>query len=105
LALFSATDWELHTFPVDPSMPQPRRGFLGFCYEASQQQGSYLSFPIWCPVILFVTAAAAPCVRRFSLRTLLIATMLVAVVLGLIVYLKHRPPTAPPLDHVDAPEF
>jgi hypothetical protein len=46
--------------------------------------------PHWFPVLLSAAFAAAPWFRRtwkFSLRTLLIATTLVAVVLGLIVWL------------------
>jgi hypothetical protein len=46
-------------------------------------------FPFWLPVFLLTSAAVAPWIRhlswRFSLRTLLIATTLVAVMLGLIV--------------------
>jgi hypothetical protein len=43
--------------------------------------------PHWFPVLSFATLSALPWFRyRFSLRTLLIATTLVAVVLGLIVY-------------------
>jgi hypothetical protein len=43
--------------------------------------------PYWVPFILTATVAALPWIRwRFSLRTLLIATTLVAVVLGLIIY-------------------
>ncbi len=45
--------------------------------------------PLWFPTVLFGTFFAAPWVRwskRFSLRTLLIATTLVAIALGTIVY-------------------
>ena len=43
----------------------------------------------WLPALLFAAVAAIPWLRwRFSLRTLLIATTLVAVVLGLIVWLR-----------------
>jgi hypothetical protein len=69
-------------------MQQPPLGFLGFYYNTSQQQGTGLWFPVWCPVILSVTAAAATWIRRFSLRTLLIATTLVAMVMGLVVWLR-----------------
>jgi hypothetical protein len=47
------------------------------------------TIPHWIPVLLTAVFAAAPWVqrsKRFSLRTLLIATTLVAVVLGLVVY-------------------
>ena len=48
--------------------------------------------PTWLPAIAFVVAATALWIRwsnRFSLRTLLIATTLVAIVLGLIVWLRQ----------------
>jgi len=44
-----------------------------------------VEIPIWFTTALVLTTAAMPW-RRFSLRTLLIATMLLAVVLGLAVY-------------------
>jgi hypothetical protein len=53
------------------------------------QQPSFTSIyvPCWLCVSFFATLAAAPWIRwRFTLRTLLIATTMVAVVLGLIVY-------------------
>jgi hypothetical protein len=49
----------------------------------------YLSLPHSLYALVFVTIAAVPWIRwskRFRLRTLLIATTLVAVVLGLIVW-------------------
>jgi hypothetical protein len=52
-----------------------------------------LTFPLWFPTALAATLAAGPWIPvscRFSLRTLLIATTLVAVVLGLIVWLNHH---------------
>jgi hypothetical protein len=51
-----------------------------------------VSFPHWVLVLLFAIFAAAPWIRwskRFSLRTLLIATTLVAVVLGAVIYLAR----------------
>ena len=46
-----------------------------------------LAFPQWCPVLASMILAVIPWLRwRFSLRTLLIATTLVAVVLGIIVW-------------------
>jgi hypothetical protein len=51
---------------------------------------SPIRFPYLCPVLLFGFIATAPWIRhfpwRFSLRTLLIVTTLVAVVLGMAVY-------------------
>jgi hypothetical protein len=52
-----------------------------------------------------ILAALSLVPRRYSLRTLLIATTLVAVMLGLIVWLSPRPPVSPPIDHVDLPNF
>ncbi len=47
-----------------------------------------VTLPIWSLVVPMAILAAVPWIRwRFSLRTLLIATTLVAVVLGLIVWL------------------
>ena len=46
-------------------------------------------FPYWCPVVIFGALSISPwlirSMARFSLRTMLIVTMLVAAVLGLIV--------------------
>jgi hypothetical protein len=51
-----------------------------------------ITFPVWLSELLLALLAIAPWLRhrptRFSLRTLLIATTLVAVVLGLIVWLR-----------------
>jgi len=49
---------------------------------------SYVNVPYWFLILTFSILAAAPWIRRFSLRTLLIATTLVAIVLGLIVWLR-----------------
>jgi hypothetical protein len=38
---------------------------------------------------------------RFSLRSLLVVTMLIAVLLGLFYHLTHRPIELPPFDHGD----
>jgi len=69
--------------------------------------GLLIALPSWFLVIvigLLATLSWLP-VRRFRLRTLLIAMTLVAVVLGLIMYWVNRPPAAPPIDHVDLPVF
>jgi hypothetical protein len=50
-----------------------------------------IQIPIWLSAIPLATLAAAPWIRyRFSLRTLLIATTLVAVALGLAGYVMRR---------------
>ena len=49
--------------------------------------GWVLQFPHWFAVAILCTLAALPWIRwRFSLRTLLIATTVVALALGLIIY-------------------
>ena len=74
--------WHFRTQPED-------RTYRGFMWKSS---GTYtrVGIPTWFLLILSVTLAAIPWLpwwsNRFSLRTLLIATTLVAVVLGLIVY-------------------
>jgi hypothetical protein len=48
------------------------------------------TFPYWLPIVSTIAVCAAPWLPfRFSLRTLLIAMTLVAVVLGLIVWLSR----------------
>ena len=78
---------------VDAALPQ-----LWFSYPVSEHgrqvwralywsaDGSFL-MPCWLAVLITVTLAAFPWLplRRFSLRTLLIATTLVAVALGIII--------------------
>jgi hypothetical protein len=67
-----------------------KTGTLGFAYHAEGSVTALL-VPHWFPASLFITFAAYPLVlqnRQFSLRALLIATTLVAVVLGLIVWLR-----------------
>jgi len=53
-------------------------------------KGSGVMIPDWILILMMGTIAAAPWIRwrwKFSLRTLLIATTLIAVVLGLVVAL------------------
>jgi hypothetical protein len=53
--------------------------------------GRLVRTPHWLPILLSAALVAAPWLRwRFSLRTLLIATTLVAVVLGAIVYATRQ---------------
>ena len=50
--------------------------------------GWAMAFPHWCPVVISGAIAVACGIRRswrFSLRTLLVATTVVAIVLGLVV--------------------
>ena len=56
-------------------------------------------------VVGIVVAAVAHGKTRFSLRTLLVAVTVVAVVLGLTSYFRSRPPELPPLDVGDFGTF
>ena len=60
---------------------------------SSDNYGTRLRFPYRLPIAICVLLAVAPWVfqlpRRFSLRTLLIATTLLSVLLGLVVWLTH----------------
>jgi hypothetical protein len=61
---------------------------LGFS-GAVQPEVSFVAFPHWFLVIISVALTAVPWLRwkrRFSLRTLLVATTVVALALGLIIY-------------------
>jgi hypothetical protein len=58
---------------------------FGFAHYSAGSNENFL-FPYWLPFIGIVLLAAAPWIHRFSLRTLLIATTLIAVVLGLVVW-------------------
>ena len=65
-----------YSLPVDAIVVTPGRGGISIYF--------------WIPTLIFATITAAPWLRwRFSLRTLLIATTLLAVVLGLVVYLAR----------------
>jgi hypothetical protein len=69
-----------------PRVVYDDNSFLGFRFKATPTTKT-AAVPYWFSVLLFGSLAVAPWFRwRFSLRTLLIATTLVAVVLGLIVY-------------------
>jgi hypothetical protein len=49
----------------------------------------WVKFPYWFPVVFFASVGPVPWLHwRFTLRTLLIATTLIAVVLGLVVWLS-----------------
>jgi hypothetical protein len=72
---------------------RPEHGTPHWSYS-SDTDWIFVLFPHWLPLPFFVVLTAAPWLAklrwRFSLRTLLIATTLVAVVLGLIVYATRQ---------------
>src|SRR4051812_6330714 len=100
-ALFNdepSRDWGCHTTPLPDEIwrkdyreneptKAPNRVLLGISYPPP----SYVTLcvPYWLLVLLSTLLTTAPWIRwskRFTLRTLLIATTLVAVILGAIVY-------------------
>ena len=87
---FATREWEYESYPAEEIrriLPSP--GFLGFYVGLSPGPRDFYA-PHWFLVLLSAAFAAVPWIRQlkwhFSLRTLLIATTLVAVVLGLIVW-------------------
>jgi hypothetical protein len=73
---------------IPDSIRLPLRDTLLFHWQ-SYDDGKLLTVPYWLPVFASSAFAIAPWIRwtrRFSLRTLLLATTLVAVVLGVIVW-------------------
>jgi hypothetical protein len=86
---YSGSDSGFRTFsvPVTPAVWAIPRG-PSFHWEPLPE--CRLSVPIWCVLIIFGSISTIPWLRwRFSVRTLLIATTLIAVVLGLIVWLRR----------------
>jgi hypothetical protein len=64
-------------------------------------EGQGIMMPYWFPVLISGTLVVIPWLpwsKRFGLRTLLIITTLVAVVLGIAAYFSARPPAAPRFD-------
>ncbi len=78
-------DWVWSTYPGAVPKFTTR---LGFDFR---QLPYFIVVPYWAPLFICLVLAAMPVLirRRFSLRTLLLATTLVAVVLGLIVWLRR----------------
>jgi hypothetical protein len=81
------SEWDVDTTPVNklmrPLQAEP------YWSHGSNHVGRWFLFPHWLPVVVAGTLAALIVVgtpRRFSLRTLLIATTLVAILLGPVVY-------------------
>ena len=67
-----------------------------WAFNSSPSESWYVRAPHWFPAFVVAALASVPWFRRFSLRTLLIAMTLVAVLLGIIVALNsvaNRPPT------------
>jgi hypothetical protein len=76
-------DMSAHKMPLTSLRPTWKYGFGKFPNHTSL----YLNVPHWLAIFLFAAAATLPWVglsKRFSLRTLLIATTLIAVGLGIV---------------------
>jgi hypothetical protein len=81
------------TFGVDSTSAKrlaPRNYYVPKWYWKRDAWDDYVGFPIWLPAMIAGAIGGWSGITafgfRFSLRTLLIATTLVSVVLGLIVY-------------------
>ena len=85
-SLRSNQDWELIEFKAYLEFSETDRLFRRFHFGHA-----YCYVPYWFPVFVTSTLAAAPWFpwsRRFTLRTLLIATTLIAVLLATAAYLR-----------------
>ena len=86
--------WILETDPEPPLDLIFVRSFLVIAYEVqSPPNPPVIVFPHWLPTLLVATLSAAPWFpwsKRFTLRTLLIATTLVALLLGWAVWAGSR---------------
>jgi hypothetical protein len=88
--------WELASEPANDRLDVvPNHHGFGFLYRSpsfvDQSPALFVRIPHWLCVLFVSALAAVPWLRwRFTLRTLLIATTLVAVVLGAIVWQIRR---------------
>ena len=88
--------WQSRTYPTDPG--RRSLGYFGFNFTRLPFLGTTVSLPIWFLTLLAAIIATGPYAQwRFSLRTLLMLTTLVAVGLGVAVYLS-KASTKPPVD-------
>jgi len=72
------------TYKNNPLVQAPNRFAIGLSYPLLY---TVLTLPHWLMALLSASLASVPWIsQRFSLRTLLIATTLIAVVLGLVVW-------------------
>jgi hypothetical protein len=85
------TNWNLESHPqktlASKSAATRQTSYTGFPGFVRSMRFSAVSLPYWLLVVISSSATVLPIrVRRFSLRTMLIGTTLVAVVLGLAVW-------------------
>jgi hypothetical protein len=80
--------WQYESYAPNYKEKFPESSILGFGLVHIQNERG-IWFPHWALLLAMATVAASPWIRwakRFCLRTLLIATTLIALLLGLIVY-------------------
>jgi hypothetical protein len=76
--------WEVVSFP--PQAGPSDESFWAFTIQTTTTD-TYASFPLWLLTLICAVLASLPWIAwKYSLRTLLIATTLIAVVLGLAVW-------------------
>jgi hypothetical protein len=93
---------QMHFDPASASPPP----VCGFGVSRPVSSMSLFFLPHWSVVLLTSALGGISWLRwRFTLRTLLVAMALVAILLGLAVHFSTRPPAEPPVDHIDAPEL
>jgi hypothetical protein len=89
---FGSSRWHTMCRPSEPLRPDFPRWRIGV--EPVEYFAPTGIAPHWFPVVLLAALAVVPWTRwspwRFSLRTLLIATTLVSLALGTIVWLTHQ---------------
>jgi hypothetical protein len=91
---FEWRGWRFNSFSIDEwdgsLLPNP--AWRWHLRPGTTQSHFTATFPYWLPILVTAALAAVPLLpwsKRFSLRTLLIATTLVAVALGTIIYLAR----------------
>jgi hypothetical protein len=89
--------WTKTDFPIPSALlgisarSKPIDGLINHRRFIWQKNSGLIWAPIWALALFVGLLSAAPWIRqRFTLRTLLVATALIAVVLGLIVWLNHH---------------
>jgi hypothetical protein len=90
MSLVAVTDWKLEP-GYTPVPGYPPHSILGFYYDHPPSEPANLMVPDWFLVLISGTCAVVPWRKRrwaFSLRTMLLATTLIAAVLGLIAWLR-----------------
>jgi hypothetical protein len=87
-----APRWQYGSYEPDYKEEFPSPSLFGFAL-VSDSGGSGCFLPNWALILGMAASAAAPWIhwsKRFSLRTMLIATTLVAVALGLVVHAARK---------------